>query len=163
MPGRGVLFITHFDLFFAFGSLAPGPPGVFRDEFDAAIPRPAPDRSSPPSRLSAAFRLAMAFAARRHRQSSHQAKCPTRRDASKVPAWPWHESASQLRSIPWLGKQKAGARQFSPFRSPVHKRHMPAKAKSGRLSSSANQFVTLGGYPSIRRMMLQERGIAIPP
>src|SRR5262245_51444155 len=32
----------------------------------------------------------------------------------------------------------------SPLRSPVHSRQMPANAKSGRLSSSANQCVTLG-------------------
>jgi hypothetical protein len=32
----------------------------------------------------------------------------------------------------------------SPFRSPVQNRQIPAKAKSGRLSSSANQCVTFG-------------------
>jgi hypothetical protein len=33
---------------------------------------------------------------------------------------------------------------LSPFRSPVHNRHMPAKANSGQLSSSANQRATFG-------------------
>jgi hypothetical protein len=49
------------------------------------IHRRAPRRSFRPLRLSAAFRLAMAFAARRLPQSSPRAKCPTRRDGSK--AW----------------------------------------------------------------------------
>jgi hypothetical protein len=32
----------------------------------------------------------------------------------------------------------------SPFRSPIHGRHIPAKAKTDRLSLSANQCVTFG-------------------
>jgi hypothetical protein len=54
----------------------PGPPPFSGMNSTPATRQPAPNRSSRPSRLSAAFRSAMAFAARRLRQSSHSQMSP---------------------------------------------------------------------------------------